>query len=428
MGKKDKLTKLERNWIFYDIGNSAFVLLVSTIIPIYFKNCASRSGISGADSTAYFGYAASIATLIVAILGPILGTLADTKGFKKPLFTFFMMCGVLGCASLALPISWIIFLMIFVFAQVGISASFIFYDSMLSDVTTDERMDMVSSLGYALGYIGSCIPFTISLVLILFADRLSLDTKTATSIAFLLNAIWWLVITLPLIRSYKQIHYVEVEKEILKKAFHRFGDIFRERKEHKKVFGFLIAFFFYIDGVHTIINMATSYGKDVGISDNNLLFALLLTQVVAFPFAILFGKLATKFKNTDLIRVCIIGYLFIAIFALQLDKAWEFWLMAVCVAIFQGAIQALSRSYFAKIIPKDKSSEYFGFFDIFSKGASFTGTFLMGLTTQIFGNSRAGVFVICIMFVIGYLIFSANCKRKEIGLSSQVVEEKLSEI
>jgi UMF1 family MFS transporter len=424
--KHEKLTRLEKNWILYDVGNSAFVLLVSTIIPIYFKNIASSKGILAADSTAYFGYAASFATLIVAILGPLLGTLADTKGYKKPLFTFFMICGVLGCAGLALPVSWVIFLVVFVFAQVGISSSFIFYDSMLGDVTTDDRMDMVSSQGYAWGYIGSCIPFILSLLLILFADKLSLSGTIATSIAFLFNAIWWLCITIPLLKSYKQLHYVEAGEHVVSKAYYRFTDVFKERKEHKKVFVFLFAFFFYIDGVHTIINMATSYGKDVGISDNNLLFALLLTQIVAFPSAILFGKLAKKYKATDLIRVCIIGYFLISLFALQLDKAWEFWLMAVCVAMFQGAIQALSRSYFARIIPKDKSSEYFGFFDIFGKGASFTGTFLMGLMSQIFGNSRAGVCVISVMFVIGFIIFTINCKDSKVQESTGIIEEEFS--
>jgi UMF1 family MFS transporter len=199
----------------------------------------------------------------------------------------------------------------------------------------------------------------------------------------------------------------------------RLGGVFKDIKKQKEIFVFLLAFFFYIDGVYTIIDMATSYGKDVGISDNQLLFALLLTQVVAFPCAILFGRLSQKYKTKDLINVCIVGYFLITAFALQLDKAWEFWFLAVCVAMFQGAIQSLSRSYYAKIIPKEKSSEYFGFYDIFGKGASFTGTMLMGIFTQITGTSKAGVALICLMFILGFIIFqqATRIQRQEVSLN-----------
>ena len=407
---ENKLTKLEKYWILYDVGNSAFVMLVSTIIPIYFKNVASSEGITLANSTAYWGYAMSVSTLIVAILGPVLGAVADTDGYKKPLFTIFLMLGVIGCAALSLPVSWIGFLVIFVFAQTGISASMIFYDAMLSDVTSDERMDLLSSHGYAWGYIGSCIPFTASLLFILSADKIGISASVATGIAFFITALWWLLMSLPLIKNYKQLNFVVIEKAPFSTAFKRLAGTFKDVKKHKDILIFLIAYFFYIDGVHTIIGMATSYGKDVGISDNNLLLALLLTQVVAFPFAIIFGKLSKKYKTTDLIKTCIIGYFLIALFALQLDKAWEFWFLAVCVAMFQGAIQALSRSYFAKLVPKERSSEYFGFYDIFGKGASFTGTMLMGITTQITGNSKFGVLAISFMFIIGYMVFKKAVK------------------
>jgi len=412
---KSRLSKDEKRWIMYDIGNSAFVLLVSTIIPIYFKNMATKGGISASDSTAFYSYAISISTIIVALLGPFLGTVADNKGFKKPLFTFFMMMGVIGCASLSIPKIWIAFLVIFIIAKVGFSASLIFYDSMLIDVTSDERMDNVSSQGYAWGYIGSCIPFLISLMVVLFSDKIGISASLAMTFAFLLNAIWWLVVTIPLLKNYKQNYFVEKTKTPLKDSVSRLKKIFSELKNDKKVLIFLIAFFFYIDGVYTIIEMATSYGKDVGITDNSMLFALLLTQIVAFPCAIIFGRLSRKIEADKLIKICIAAYFFIAVFALQLDTAWKFWMLAVLVAVFQGAIQALSRSYYAKLIPKDKSSEYFGIFDIFGKGASFVGTMLMGISTQIFDSSKAGIVVIAIMFVIGLVFFQMQYRKKKEG-------------
>lgn len=401
----NKLTKLEKYWILYDVGNSAFVLLVSTIIPIYFKNIASSAGISMSDSTAYFSYAISISTLIVAITGPILGSIGDRKNTRKPIFTFFMMMGVLGLAALSIPVGWIAFLAIFVIAKTGYATSLIFYDSMLVDITSTERVDEVSSHGYAWGYLGSCLPFTISLLLILKCDAIGLSAGIATAIAFIMNALWWFLITVPLLKNYQQINYTSVKVPILKNL----KKVLVSIKNNKKVLFFLIAFFFYIDGVYTIIEMATSYGKDVGIDDNNLLLALLLTQVVAFPFSLIFGKLAKKFPVKSLIMSCIIGYFFIGIFALFLDTAWKFWVLAVFVAVFQGAIQALSRSYYAAIIPESQASEYFGIFDIFGKGASFMGALLVGIVTQITDSSRYGVMVIIILFLIGGIIFKTKC-------------------
>lgn len=402
---KKKLEKLELCWILYDVGNSAFSLLIATIIPIYFKNMTAQEGISNSDSTAYLSYAISITTLITAVLGPLLGGLADQKNRKKPLFTFFMMMGVIGCAGLALPKSPLLFLAVFMLAKVGFSASLIFYDSMLVDVTTDERMDEVSSQGFAWGYIGSCIPFILSLGLIFGAGYIGISSVTATMISFAVNAVWWWAVTLPLLKNYQQKYYVESETAGVWESFKRLGKLLEEIKNSRKILMFLLAFFFYIDGVYTIIEMAASYGKDVGIGDTSLLLALLFTQIVAFPCAILFGKLTKRFWTGNLILVCIGAYFFVAVYALWLDTAWKFWMMAVLVGVFQGAVQALSRSYYAKIIPKEKASEYFGIFDIFGKGASFMGTMLMGISTQLFHTSKAGVIVIAMMIAAGFLLF-----------------------
>lgn len=410
MEKKNKLTRLELYWILYDVGNSAFVLMVSTLLPIYFNSLADSAGISSNQYLSYWGYAASVSTLIVAALGPVFGTLADTGGYKKPIFTAFVMLGVIGCAALSVPTYWLAFLVVFVIAKVGFNASLVFYDAMLTDVTTPERMDNVSSQGYAWGYIGSVIPFIISLVLVLNAESFGLSMTAAMAIAFFLTAGWWLVMTLPLLKNYKQVHYVEKKEHAVRESFSRLGHSLREIRQHKGLFLFLIAFFLYIDGVYTIIEMATAYGEALGLDSTMLLLALLLTQFVAFPFALIFGKLAGKYKNSKLIRICILAYAAIALFAIQLDQAWEFWLLAVCVGMFQGGIQALSRSYFAQIIPPEKAGEFFGLLDICGKGASFMGTGLVAAVTSLTGHMQLGVAMISVLIIAGYLVFCKAAK------------------
>ena len=400
-----KMTRLEQQWILYDVGNSAFTMLCTTIIPIYFKNIATADNLSNSDSTAFLSFTLSLSTILVAILGPILGTMADTKNYKKPLFVSTFLVGVIGCMAMAFASKWLAFLAVFCIAKTGYQLSLIFYDSMLTDVTTEERMDEISSQGYAWGYIGSCVPFIASLVLILGSDVIGISGGMAMTLALFLNAVWWAGVTIPLIRNYRQIHYVEKVNHPVKESFRRIVDVVKGLKHQRKILFFLLGFFFYIDGVYTIIDMATTYGKDVGISDTDLVLALLMTQVVAFPCSIAFGKISKRFKNGSLIQVSILAYFLIAVFALQLDKAWEFWFLAVCVAVFQGAIQALSRSYFAKIIPKEKSSEYFGFYDIFGKGAAFIGTTVMGISTMVSGSSRYGVAILSLMFLVGFFFF-----------------------
>ncbi len=409
------MNKMERSWILYDVGNSAFVMLVSTIIPIYFKNVAASAGLSNATSTAYWGYAASVSTVIIAVLGPVLGAVGDLRGYKKPLFMGFMLAGVAGCLGLAMPVSWLGFLGIFVVAKAGFSGSLVFYDAMLPDITTEDRSDLISSHGYAWGYIGSCIPFVACLGLILTADATGLGAAKATMLSFAITALWWAICTIPLFRGYRQIYALESSGHPVRESLSRLAHTLTHMSEYKKAFSFLFAFFLYIDGVYTIIEMATSYGKDVGISDNNLLLALLLTQVVAFPCAILFGKLAKKMETTRLISWSILGYLAITLYALQLDKAWEFWLLAVCVAVFQGGIQALSRSYYTRIIPKEKSNEFFGILDVFGKGAAFFGTLMVGALTQLMGHSRYGVGGIAVLFVAGFFAFRRHVRLAEEG-------------
>ena len=414
---KFKMTREEKNWVLYDVGNSAFVLLVSTIMPIYFNYLAENAGISSVEYLAYWGYAASVATAIVAFLGPVFGTLADTKGLKKPIFITTMLIGGIGCFVLGFARQWLIFLVIYIIAKIGFSGSLIFYDSMLGDITTEERVDNVSSQGYAWGYIGSCVPFVVCLGIVLGAEQIGISTEMAMMISFAIVAVWWIGMTIPLLKIYKQKNYVERQPKAVRNSFKRLGITLKNVKKEKKIFLFLLAFFFYIDGVYTIIDMATAYGTALGFDSTGLLLALLVTQLVAFPFAILFGRLSLRYDTEKLIMICIIAYFGIAVFAMFLKEQWQFWILAILVGMFQGGIQALSRSYFTKIIPAEKSGEYFGLMDICGKGASFIGTSVISLISQITGNVSIGVGAISLLFVLGIIVFKMATTEEQEKMS-----------
>ena len=414
MEKKFKLTTLERNWILYDVGNSAFILLVSTLIPIYFNSLAGAGGLNESQYLAFWGYAGSISTLMVAFIAPICGTLADQKGFKKKLFVAMMLLGVIGCAALGAAWSWLSFLVIYVLAKVGYSSSLVFYDAMLPEVTTDARMDNVSSQGYAWGYIGSCVPFIACLLVVLNYDALGIGLQTAMQIAFVITAAWWLAFTIPMLRDVQQKHFKPREEHAVSRAIKGIGGTLKEMWTNRAIKFYMIAYFFYIDGVHTIIKLSTSYGTDLGISSTQLVLALLVTQFVAFPSAIIYGRLSSKYGTRRMLLIAIAAYFGITLFAaLFLRTAMEFWILAILVGMFQGGIQALSRSEFGKLCPKKRANEYFGFFDIFGKYAAILGTFLVGTFTALTGNSSLGVMSIAVLFVIGFVMMLKVPAREE---------------
>ena len=407
---KFKLTSLEKKWVLYDVGNSAFTMMVSTIFPIYFNFLAGNAGISDVDYLAYWGYATSICTLLVAILGPTLGAIADTKNFKKTIFCIAMGVGVFGCILLGFLSSWIWFLGVFVLAKTGYSASLVFYDAMLTDVTEPERMDTVSSHGYAWGYIGSCIPFIACLGIVLGAGSLGIGMQTSMILAFIITALWWLFSSVPLLRSYQQKYFSEAGEHVVRDSFRRLGRTFAELAKKKHIFVFLLAFFFYIDGVYTVIDMATAYGQALGLDSTGLLLALLVTQIVAFPAVLIFSRIVKKVSPEKIITVCIAAYFCIAVYAYWLDSQLDFWILAVLVGMFQGTIQALSRSYFGKIIPAEKSGEYFGIYDICGKGASVLGTALVSFLSQATGSINIGVSALSVMFLIGLVLFQFSAR------------------
>lgn len=418
--------KEEKSWIFYDWANSAYTLTItSTILPLYFKSVLIEAGKEATLSTAYWGYTNAIATLIIAILAPILGTVADYKGFKKRFFLSFLVIGILSTIGLATISNgyWIVLLIFYLLTSVGFAGGNIFYDAFLVDVTTEERMDKVSTYGFAFGYIGSTIPFIISMGIIILTqfNKLPIDLETSFKISFIITAIWWGIFSIPFIKNVKQLYGIEKESKIVKKSFSRLFRTFKNIKAHKGLFIFLLAYFFYIDGVSTIIKMATSYGADLGIETNTLLIVLLVTQFVAFPFAMIYGHLAEKFSAKTMIYIGILIYIIICIYAYFLNSELDFWILAMLVGTSQGGIQALSRSYFGKLVPKKNSNEFFGFYNIFGKFAAIMGPFLVGLVTQITGKSNYGVFSIIILFIIGGIIFTRVPEAKRTNSKSPII-------
>lgn len=401
-GMSLKLTRTERSWVLYDVGNSAFTLMLSTIIPIYFNSIAGEE-LSSVDYLAYWGYAASIATVLCAVLGPFLGAVSDRRGMKIRMFSCVLAVGVIGCAALGFVNEWLVFLIVLVITRLGYSLSLVFYDSMLVDVSSPQSMHNVSALGYAWGYIGSCIPFVVCLVLILGCESFGITMGTAMTISLVIIAAWWVVFTIPLLRRYRQTHYVEGRESSLN-AFRLLAATLRNARSEKKAFMFLIAFFFFIDGVYTIIEMATAYGEAIGLDTTMLLVALLVTQIVAFPCTIAFGRLAQGRNIVRLLMVCIFAYACITIYASVMDNITQFFVLAICVGVFQGGIQAMSRSYFSRIIPPEKSGEFFGLMDIFGKGASFMGTFMVSAMSQLTGSMSLGILSLVVLFIVGFLV------------------------
>jgi MFS transporter, UMF1 family len=400
-----KLTKEEKSWILYDCGNSAYSMAVTTaLLPIVFGM------FTNVNSSMNLGYFNSIASILVAILSPILGTIADYKDTKKRFFVFFALVGVLATASLAFvaPSSgqWQVLILFYILSAIGFAGANIFYDSFLVDVASDERMDKVSTRGFAFGYISSVIPFGISLSLIFV---MGMDKAIGYQIGFIITALWWGLLTVPMIRDVKQRHYIEPEPRPVARSFRRLALTFANIRQHRIVFVFLIAYFFYIDGVDTIIKMVVPYATSVLGADSldtfTLLWILLVIQIIAFPCAILYGNLAKKYSARTMIIVGIFTYIISCIAAFFITSVWHIFILGALIGSAQGGIQALSRSYYAKIIPKENSNEFFGFYNIFGKFAAIVGPALMSLTTTLTGNANLSILAIIPLFLIGFFIF-----------------------
>lgn len=395
------LSKRERSWVLYDVGNSAYVMLAATLIPIYFSAIAEP----GSSAVVAWGYATTVASLALALLMPFLGSLADLKGNKKKFLAGTIGTGAVSLAVMGVPGNAMVFLAIYVFSSVMLNASLVFYDAFLVDATEQDRYDEVSSQGYAWGYIGSCIPFIVCLVIVLFGSSFGIGQLDGIRISFVITAAWWLVFSVPVLRDVHQTHFKAREEHLFRHTLKGLAGTCKKIARDKRLLMFMLAFFFYIDGVHTIITMSTSYGTDLGIDSTQLVLALLVTQFVAFPSAIAYGRLAGRFGTKRMLLIAVFAYFCITLFAaFFLRSAAEFWVLAVCVGLFQGGIQALSRSEFGKLIPKENANEYYGFFDIFGKYATIMGTLLVSVFTQLTGSSSYGVLSVAVLFIVGFIL------------------------
>ena len=423
------LTPQEFSWVLYDVGNSAYTMLACSLIPIWFKDLAIGTNpgqITGDQATAYYAIAISVVTVIVALLGPVLGALADRQESKKIFFQTTVAAGVIGCVLNSFAWSWMLFLIVYVLTKIMYQASLTFYDSMLNDITTEERMDEVSSYGYAWGYIGSCIPFLIAMVAYILSGGLSeslmvFSPLVGKIIGFGVTAVWWMLVTLPLIRNYKQNNYVEATHTTVGQVFRKIGRTFKKiALEDKKVLFFLIAFFLYIDGVGTIIDNCINIGTDLGLPTVGQVVFLLATQVVAWIGSLVFAKLSKRFNTVPLILVCIVGYFAVCLYALALKTLLHFAILAFGVGCFQGSIQSLSRSYYSKIIPPENSGEYFGIYDIFCKGASFLGSAVIAWVKLAGGTINIAVASLAVFFALGFVFLVISSKQKSINRNAQV--------
>lgn len=399
-----KLTKEEKSWILYDCGNSAYSMAITTaLFPIVF---GMFQGVDNMD----LGYFNSLASILVAILSPILGSFADYKDKKKRFFTFFALLGILSTLSFAFiaPASgqWQLLIVMYVLSCIGFAGANIFYDSFLVDVTTDDKMDKVSTSGFAFGYISSVIPFGISLAVIFF---MGMDAAIGYQIGFFITALWWGLLTIPMMKDVQQRHYIEPEPQPIRQSFKRLGSTFKDIRHYKIVFVFLLAYFCYIDGVDTIIKMVVPYATSVLGTDTldtfTLLAILLVIQIIAFPCALLYGRLAKIYSTRAMIIVGITTYIITCIAAFFISEMWHIFVLGIMIGSAQGGIQALSRSYYGKIIPKERSNEFFGFYNIFGKFAAIIGPFLMALTTTLTGVAQYSILSIIPLFIIGLLIF-----------------------
>jgi UMF1 family MFS transporter len=408
----DKQKKTVYAWAMYDWANSAFAtVILATVLPIFYKDVAGIN-LPGNLATSYWGYTQTIAMIVIAVVSPILGAAADYSDSKKSFLKFFVFLGITGTALLFFVNegNYLLASFFFIIANIGFSGGNVFYDGFLTDISDSESIDYVSSLGYAAGYLGGGLLLAVNLLMISKPGLFGISSVTAaTQIAFVTVAIWWLVFSLPAFKylpdSKKKVEKIPLG-QYTKMAFGRLKSTFSHIRKYRELWKFLLAFWLYNDGIGTIIRMATIYGREVGIGQTDLIGALLLTQFVGIPFALIFAKIAGKITAKKGIYLALIIYTGITFYGYFLDSALDFWILAGIVGMVQGGAQALSRSLYGAMVPESKSAEFFGFFGVSSKFAAIVGPTIFAYTGQLTGSSRYGILAVASFFILGMLFLS----------------------
>ncbi|SVA79013.1 uncharacterized protein METZ01_LOCUS131867, partial [marine metagenome] len=399
------------SWAFYDWGNSAYsTTVMAGFFPLFFKEYWADPH-NPNQSTFYLGMANSIASIVVASLAPLLGSIADQGSAKKKFLTFFAFLGVIMTGGLWMVSqgNWQMAVLFYVMATIGFASGNVFYDSLLPGLASEERVDVVSSLGFGLGYLGGGLLFLVNVFMYLKPEIFGIsDGATAIKLSFLSVAVWWAVFTIPLIlfvpepKNYETIDF----NNAIRMGWVQLVQTFKEIRNMKVVGTFLLAYFFYIDGVDTIIKMAVDYGMSLNFSGESLIIALLIVQFVAFPAALVYGRLASKVGTKTAIMIGIIAYSFITFLGYFITKTWHFYVLAILIGLFQGGIQALSRSLYTRIIPAEKSAEFFGFYNMLGKFAAIIGPTLMGTISLVTGSARLGILSILLLFILGAFLLN----------------------
>lgn len=414
--EKEKKKKAIRGWVMYDWANSAFVTtVVAAVLPVYYSSVAA-STMPANEATARWAFTTTIALVIVALMSPVLGAMADFSGAKKRYFTYFVALGATGTALLILVGTgdWLLASLCYIVGSIGASGSFVFYDSLLPHIASSDEIDQVSSRGYAMGYFGGGIMLAINLAMIMFAPENL--TEWMSRISFFMVAIWWVVFTFPLWRHVpeppRRIQKGEENLNPIQASFKRLYLTFKDINRYKELMKFIVAFWLYNNGIGTIIYMATIYGTELGFSSTTTIGTLLMVQFVAIPFAFLFGWLGKKMGTKRAILLSITVYALIAIAGYFLMEEWHFWALGFAVATVQGGSQALSRSLFGRMMPKSKSAEFFAFFSVSEKIAGTIGPLVFGLVSTLMDNSRLSIVSLIIFFISGgFLLYRVNEKE-----------------
>lgn len=426
-----------RAWTMYDWANSAFATtIMAAVFPVFYASLGA-AGETGAIMTSRWGFTTAIAALIAAVISPLLGAVADFSGSKKKFLTIFMLLGAVSTALLFLPNQpgdWLLASFIFIFANIGFAGSLVYYDALLPHVARADEIDQVSSRGYMMGYIGGGVLLAVNLVMIMVLPSIfpALSTGLMTRLSFLTVALWWFGFSLPLLFRVKEptrkIELGEEGMNAIKASITRLKNTFKDLKKYRDLSLGLLAFWVYANGIGTIITMATIYGKELNFSDITLIGTLLMVQILAAPFALLFGWLAKRIGTKKAIYLSLTIYSLIAIVGYFMYHEWQFWALGAAVATVQGGSQALSRSMIGRMMPKSKSAEFYGFFSVFEKFASILGPAIFAVVSRIMNESRLSIASLIVFFLLGiFILTKVNLERgQQVALAeeAQLIEAK----